>query len=219
MATFRETPIYQDTMEEMLEKHNIEKLIQYERYCRDNFLFDQQKDCFADESRVRITWYDGDGKEFVERSRRMSKATGEPGDDSLYKGPKHKIYNTFVWLNKDKAVAEMQTMMFAYHDLDGEVYTRNGWARLLYKVQKTDGVWKIKGLDCIYERDLLFPVTPGCDFDPEADFSQYRKSYKCISYIFDHSGMPNNNELPGDDRPEITEALYEEADEWLNGDV
>ena len=55
MTTFREAPVYQDTMEEMLEKHNIEKLIQYERYCRDNFLFDQQKECFADQSRVRIT--------------------------------------------------------------------------------------------------------------------------------------------------------------------
>ena len=216
MATFRETPVFQDTMEEMLEKHNIEKLIQYERYCRDNFLFDQQKECFAQQSRVRITWYDGDGREFVERSRKMS--AGRPEGDALYRGPKHKIYNTFVWLNGDKAVAETQTMMFAYHDLDGNTYARNGWARLLYRVQKIDGVWKIRGLDCIYERDLLLPVTPDYDFDTETDFSKYRKSYQCISYLFDHGGMPNNNELPGDDRPELVEALYTEADAWLRSD-
>ena len=217
MTNFREMPVYQDTMEEMLEKHNIEKLIQYERYCRDNFLFDQQKECFAAESRVRITWFDGDGREFVERSRTMAEGSGR-SDDALYKGPKHKIYNTFVWLNNDKAVAEMQTMMFAYHDLDGTEYTRNGWARLLYKVQKIDGVWKIRGMDCIYERDLLFPVTPSYEFDTSADFSKYRKSYKCISYLFDQSGMDNNNRLPGDDRPLIVQELYEEATNWLMQD-
>ena len=218
MKTFRETPVYQDTMEDMLEKHNIEKLLQYERYCRDNFLFDQQKDCYADESRVRITWYDGDGKEFVEQSRKQAEKTGQVADDALYRGPKHKIYNTFVWLKNDKAVAEMQTMMFAYHDLNGVEYTRNGWARLLYKVQKIDGIWKIKGLDCIYERDLLFPVSPDYSFDTQVNYDQFRKSYKCISYLFDRSGMPNNNELPGDDRPDLEEKLYIEADEWLNSD-
>ena len=142
--------------------------------------------------------------------------TFRSADDALYRGPKHKIYNTFVWLNKDKAVAEMQTMMFAYHDLDGSTYSRNGWARLLYKVQKTEGIWKIKGLDCIYERDLMIPVTPDYGFDTEIDFDKFRKSYKCISYLFDRGGVPNNNELPGDDKLQLVEALYAEADEWLN---
>ena len=218
MARFRETPVYQDTMEEMLEKHNIEKLLQYERYCRDNYLFDQMKDCYSDESRVRITWYDGDGKQFVERSAKASERSRSEDPAALYKGPKHKIYNTFVWLNNDKALAEMQCLMGAYHELNEHEYLRYGWARLLYKVQKEDGIWRIKGLDCIYERDFLVPVTPDNGFDTDIDFSEYRKSYQCISYLFDKGGTPNNNELPGDDRPELTEALYEEADAWLYGE-
>ena len=50
------------------------------------------------------------------------------------------------------------------------------------------------------------------------NYDQFRKSYKCISYLFDRGGMPNNNELPGDDRPDLEEKLYIEADEWLNAD-
>ena len=69
MKLFNETPVYNDTPETLCEKSNITKLVEYERYCRDMRLFDEEKECFSEESRVKITWFDGDGREFVERSR------------------------------------------------------------------------------------------------------------------------------------------------------
>ena len=211
--SFMDLPLYQDDAAAMLEKHNITKLLEYERYCRDMLRFDEQKACYAEKSRVRITWYDGDGREFVERSR---EASSGPRKNGTYSSPRHKIYNTFVWLNGDKAVAEMQCMMGAYHVLEGTEYHRLGWARLLYRVIREDGCWKIAGLDCIYERDMLLPVKPDSRtvIDP-AEFEPYRPSYQCISWLFGRSGVPCSQELPGDDRPEIVQALYDETSNWL----
>ena len=209
MKLFNDLPVYDDTPEEMTEKHNITKLVEYERFCRDMQKFDEEKECFSEHSRVRISWFDGDGREFVERSR--------GGSRELWSAPKHKIYNTFVWLNGDKAVAEAQCMMGAYNTVEEIVYHRIGWARLLYRVQKEDGLWKIKALDCIYERDMLVPVVPCAPLDP-AEFEKYRPSYRCISWLFEKWGTPYNDRLPGDDRPEILNELYEEVTNWLMQD-
>lgn len=214
--TFFDLPVYQDDAKSMLEKHNITKLLEYDRYCRDTMRFDEQKKCYAEKSRVRITWYDGDGREFVERSRKMS----ESGKlkDGTYSTPRHKIYNTFVYLNGDKAVAEMQCMMGAYHTINNVEYHRFGWARLLYRVVKEENVWKIAALDCIYERDMLVPVVPDKNalVDPK-DFEKYRASYKCVSWLFEKTGLPCSQELPGDDKPETVQKLYDEASSWLLG--
>ena len=212
IQSFFDLPVYQDDMQTMLEKHNIEKLIQYERYCRDNEMFNEMEKCYAEDSHVKITWFDGNGREFVRRSAKM--AEGKETDP--YFMPKHKIYNTFVWLNGDKAIAECQCMMFNYHDIDGAVYNREGFARLLYRVEKENGIWQVKSMDCIYERDFMVPVVPGQGKEfTEEDFSKYRKSYKCISWIFEHQGMPCSDDEAGDDKPETVKKLYEEAGKWL----
>ena len=108
--------------------------------------------------------------------------------------------------------------MGTYHPIDGVEYHRLGWARLLYKVVKENGVWKVAGLDCIYERDMLIPTIPDakCFVDP-AEFASFRQSYKCVSWLFNRTGMPCSDELPGDDRPETVQKLYDEAEAWLNG--
>ncbi len=189
-----------------LEKNNIKELVTYERYCRDNGLFDEMKDCYSDESRVRITWFDGDGKEFVERFHKMGT------------GAKHKINTAFVWMLGDKAICEVTTLMMgAYMIIDGVQCSHTGWARLLYRVEKETGVWRIKGLDCIYERDTLVPVIPVANFSIEPEkINKYRESYKCLCYTLELQGLPANQELPGDDRPETVAALYEEAGQWLS---
>ena len=209
MKLFDQVPVYNDTPETLCEKSNITKLVEYERYCRDMMMFDEEKECFCEESHVKISWFDGDGREFVERSR--------SGAGKLWTSPRHKIYNTFVWLNGNKAVAEAQCMMGAYNSVDGVQYHRLGWARLLYRVQKENGLWKVKALDCIYERDMLIPVIPSAALDA-SEFDKYRPSYKCVSWLFDKRGIPCSDRLPGDDRPLIVQELYEDVTNWLAQD-
>lgn len=203
--SFFDIPQYHNDAALALEKNNIEELVTYERYCRDNGRFDDMKACYSDESRVHISWYNGDGKEFAERSRK----TGV--------GAKHKINTVFAWTLADKAICEVTTLMMgAYLMIDGVQCCHTGWARLLYRVGKGAGFWRIKGLDCIYERDMLTPVIPVANFGIDPDkINKYRESYKCLCYTLELQGLSFSQDLPGDDRPETVAALYEDAGRWL----
>ena len=75
---------------------NILELIQFERFCRDNALWDSMRSCFAEDSRVNISWFDGTGEEFVKSSEEMNRYAP------------HQIYNTQMWINDNRAIAMMQ---------------------------------------------------------------------------------------------------------------
>ena len=210
MKDFFDTSLNEDSLEDIVEKHNITKLLEFERYFRDNNMYDRQEECYAQNSVVTISWYQGDGKEFVRRSARSAAK-----HKNAYFQPKHRINNTFIWLNKDKALAEMQCEMFNYHIVDGDLYDRGGYARLLYRVIKENGTWKIAGLDCIYEKDYLYPVYPNGKKIDSSEFENYRQSYQCMTYVFEQEGRPVKEDLPGDDRPDLVNKLYKEANAWL----
>ena len=203
--SFFDVKQYHNDSQTVVDKWNVRELVEYERYCRDNLRFDDMKECYSDESRVRLSWYDCDGKAFVERSR----STGV--------GAKHKIFNAFVWLNGDRGISELSAMLQGPKQLfDGIECNHTSYARLLYRVEKEDSGWKIKGFDCIYERDTLIPVIPTKNFEIDpSKINKYRESYKCLSYALELQGLPCNQELPGEDRLETITALYEEASLWL----
>ena len=203
--TLFDLPVYEDDVQAMLDKHNIKALIEAERYYRDNLHYDKMEECYAKESRVRISWYDGDGREFV----RISSNSGL--------GVKHKIHSTMIWLNGDKAVAEMQTTMMGKREVvDGVDTDTKGYSRLLYKCRKEDGVWRIKGLDCIYERDWITAAGGHALHNTEpADSEHARDSYKYLHAQLKRLGLDVNTELPGEDDLTTIEGLYTEAYDWL----
>ena len=202
--SFFDIPLYEDDAQAMLDKHNIKALVEAERYYRDNLHFDLMEKTYSKESRVRITWYDGDGREFVRRSSGQGL------------GVKHKVHSTTIWLNGNKAIAEMQCTMIGNREVvnDVEVDT-SGFSRLLYKVQKEeDGVWRIKGFDCIYERDWITPVKGDVVKDAEIPEGA-RESYKCLSAQLARKGLDVSTDLPGEDEITTIQALYDEASEWI----
>ncbi|MDQ7093623.1 hypothetical protein REC12_08480 [Desulfosporosinus sp. PR] len=84
--------------QEMLDKAAIKELLEFERFCRDNALWDEMKKCYAEDSTVNISWFQGSGHGFADASSKMES-----------KAP-HKLYNTAIWLNGDKAVAIMMPL-------------------------------------------------------------------------------------------------------------
>ena len=84
-----------NTPEEQQDKADILELINFERYCRDNALWDEMRKCFTEDSTVSISWYEGSGDGFVTASSNMG--TYAP----------HKIHNTLTWINGDRAVTVM----------------------------------------------------------------------------------------------------------------
>lgn len=194
----------QNTVQDMLEKANVRELVEFERFCRDNALWDEMKKCYAPDSQVNISWFHGTGHEFVEASSRME--TYAP----------HKIYNTEIWLNGDRAVAVMMTTIQIRTEIDGYPVELQSEAKLLFRVRKSDGLWMIVSFDSIYEKDALVPVLPNSELSIPKDMpANSRKSYACMIYVMEKLGRPVNRELPGIDRPDLVERIYRELEEWL----
>ena len=90
--------------------------------------------------------------------------------------------------------------------------------RLLSRARKDGGTWRLASLDCIYEKDMIHPVDPSQRLEIDRERLQtYRPSYRWLCYNLEMLGRPTNADLPGDDRQDLVEGLYREADEWLNG--
>ena len=193
-----------NTPQEMLDKASVKELVEFERFCRDNALWDEMKKCFASDSVVNISWYQGSGHGFVDASSKMK-----------MRAP-HKIYNTAVWLNNDKAVAIMMATIGIRIEIDGTLADVLSDAKLIFRTKKIDGHWLIAAFESIYDQDSIVPVLPSSTLNvSSSDLAGFRKSYACLSYSMHRNGLSVNNELPGIDRPDLIARLYRELDEWL----
>ena len=188
------------TSEELIDKFAVKELIEYERFCRDNALWEQMHTCFAEDSTVCISWYQGSGHGFVEASSKMK--THAP----------HKLNSTLVWLNGNKAAAVTMACIQTRNELSGRLMDLSSYTRLLYTLRREESVWKIVTMDCIYEKDSLVPTLP---VDVEPPCLGMRTSYSGLATVLSMEGYRIADNLPGDDRPELTAELFERAAQWL----
>ena len=189
------------TVEEMLDKFAVKELVEYERFCRDNALWEQMTQCFTDTSQVTISWYQGSGRGFVEASSKME--TRAP----------HKLNSTLVWLNGDRAAAVTMACIQTRSRIEGQTLDLASYTRLLYTLVREKGIWKIATMDCIYEKDCLTPAAPA-DFRPVRPAA--RDSYSNLAGVLSLEGYSIADDLPGDDRPELTKVLLERTGRWLD---
>ena len=195
----------ENSIQNVVDKFDIKELIEFERFCRDNAQWEEMKKCFADNSTVTISWFKGSGHEFVDASSKME--TYAP----------HKLFDTLIWINNDKAVAITMATIQIRMDMQGHTVELQSDVKLLYKTQRIDGAWSIISMEGIYEKDSLIPVTPTADITiPTEEIAKFRPSYANVSYALSKSGYEINNELPGIDRPETVTKLYQESEDWLN---
>ena len=58
--------------QQALDKAAIRELVEFERYCRDNALWDEMKKCYTEDSHVKISWFEGTGHGFVDASSKWT---------------------------------------------------------------------------------------------------------------------------------------------------
>ena len=185
----------------------ITQVILKERQGRDRGWFDQEAECFHQDSRVHITWFDGPGSEFVRRSRKTY-AQGIR--------PTHRLAPPVIHLRDGRAVAEVPAEISVVQDFGGVKAYIVAYTRLVYRLESRSGVWKITQFDCIYERDTLVPLTYGAAIDLDPDLlARFRPSYMYLGYHLHETGLAVRDDLYGDDRPDEVDALYEDAFAWM----
>jgi hypothetical protein len=184
----------------------ISQLVLFERECRDLSRWNGMRDCFHPDSRVRISWFNGSGAEFVEGSI-----------DMVRRGmlAKHRLGPPLVRLANNRAVASLSAIIDIPDKLGGVDVMLSTYARFLFRTEKRDGRWKISFFDAIYTRDELTSAIPGQTIAiATADVKSFRASYRMMSYLLTLKGYKVNMDLAGDDRPETVAAMNAEIFGW-----
>lgn len=204
---FYQCKMGENTLEDVIDKVNIRELIEFERYCRDYKLWDEMRRCYHDDATVVVSWMTGTPDEFVAGSKRMN-ASKAPA--------KHKVFDTIIWKNGKRAVAECITAIQIRCPMDDDIVDMSTHTRLHYCVEKRSGVWKIASIAPIYEKDSMRSMyTDGTFHASKAELDQYRPSYANMMMRQMRYGLVPNGELAGEDRPESVAALYEASSKWL----
>jgi hypothetical protein len=184
----------------------VSQLVLRERFSRDLGLWEQMRDCFHDDSMVRISWIKASGPEFVRRSKEMAERNVQAS---------HRLGPIFVTLAGDRAIVQLAAIVDVPFTLNGIKVMMSSHARLLLRAERRGGVWRLSGFDAIYLRDEIVPVIPGqiVTIDPDA-LRDFRPSYRLLSYCFRIGGFPVPNDLAGVDRPDLVKALVREIYDW-----
>ncbi|MCP5143646.1 MAG: nuclear transport factor 2 family protein [Gammaproteobacteria bacterium] len=189
----------------------VSQLILRERESRDMCYWNRMRDCFHPDSVVNISWFKGNGYDFVAGSRDMF----ERGTCA-----KHRLGPVLVTLNGKRAVATLSAIIDIPMALEGVDVILSAHCLMVYRAEQRDGIWRIFGFEAIYRRDEFTPAVIGNtpNIDPAA-LKPYRASYRNLCYSLALNGFTPSNDLPGEDRPELANALLQEVYGWAGLDV
>jgi len=150
----------------------VSQLVLRERLSRDLGLWEQMRDCFHDDSVVRISWINASGPEFVRRSMAEQNVRAS-----------HRLGPIFVTLAGDRAIAQLAAIIDIPFALNETEVMTSCHHRLLLRAERRESVWRLSGFDAVYLRDEIAPVIPGqtVAVDPEA-VKAFRPSYRLLSY-------------------------------------
>jgi hypothetical protein len=184
----------------------VTQLVLRERLSRDLGLWEQMRDCFHDDSVVRISFINASGPEFVRRSKEMAERNVKAS---------HRLGPIFVTLAGDRAIAQLAAIIDIPFTLKGTEVMVSSHARLLIRAERREGVWRVYGFDVVYLRDEMNAVIPGQTIavDPGV-LKGFRPTYPLLSYCLASNGFPARNDLAGVDRPDLVNALTEEVYSW-----
>ncbi|MGD1210830.1 MAG: nuclear transport factor 2 family protein [Candidatus Acidiferrales bacterium] len=184
----------------------ITQLILRERESRDTGRWETMRGCFWPDSLVRVSWFRGNGADFVAGSIDMA----ERGVRA-----KHRLAPILVTLAGDRAVASLVGIIDLPVKLQGVDLTLSTHARFLYRAERRDQQWKIFGFDAIYMRDELTSAIPGQSVTIDAnELKSFRASYRMLLYYLKSEGYEVDSNLAGEDQPETVEALNREIFGW-----
>jgi hypothetical protein len=195
----------------MSAEQKIIDLVVRERRARDMADWETMLACFHDDSVVDISWTRAGGPDFVELSRRALAA----GTRSV-----HLLGPVSARAVGDRGTAEVGAQIAVQGEIAGTLCAITALARLVERVERRRGEWRIVELAAIYQLDTMTTAIPGQSVALERDrILRYRPSYRMLSWWVAQTQGEDavRHELPGTDRPELVAALHERYERWLTG--
>jgi hypothetical protein len=184
----------------------VTQLVLRERTSRDLGLWEQMRDCFHADSRVRLSWIDATGPEFVERSREMA-ARGVRAA--------HRLGPVLVTLAGDRAIAGCAGIIDIPFTVHGVEAMLSSHARFLFRAERRRDQWRLAAFDALYLRDEITTAIPGAELRIDAQALQgYRASYRLLAYCLALVGFPVRDDLAGQDRADLVADVTREVYQW-----
>lgn len=182
-----------------------------ERWARDMQQWDVMRDQFHRDSLVDISWIRTSGPEFVRLSKEGFEAGSRTG---------HVLSPVLVKVNGKRAVADTGSIIEVRFTLAGVVAFLTAFGRIVERIERRRGVWRISRLQVIYQFDFLTPENPAETIVLDAQRGErYRAAYRGLSYWVEatRGAAAVRDDLPGIDRPETIRTLYSSNAAWLSG--
>lgn len=201
-----ERPASAKALAEAADISTIQQLILRERLSRDLGLWEQMRDCFHEDSVVRLSWIDASGPEFVRRSKEMAERDVRAA---------HRLGPILVTLAGDRAIAQLGAIIDIPGQVKGIAVIFSSHVRFVFRTERREGTWRISGFDCIYQRDEIDPVIPGqvVTIEPN-ELKDFRPSYQLLCFRLVSGGYKPRLDLAGVDRPDLVAALTREIYGW-----
>jgi hypothetical protein len=198
-------------LQRLLDREQIIELIRLERYLRDHARWEELADCYAEDSRVKTTWFEGTGREFARASQEMAEQRGRQS--------RHLITPTYIRIAGDRALVDSYGEIHNRSMLEGVEVDTLQYCRFFSRVRRTAAGWRLVSFDGIYGKDQIWPVDPSQSLP--LTFSQLdglRPSYRIWAYMLSLKGYEIGPDELGDDRPDLLEAFSAAAEAWLHGE-
>lgn len=217
MKMFYEAPMANLSDEEILEKQKIRELVEYDRYCYDYKLKEEQCKLWHEDATLLVTWFKGTFQEYINSSPVKNPA---PLEERVLESHHHRVNDTIVWLNGNKAIAEVLCFLNFRSKIAGEWMDLQCWVRFHYRLEKRGGKWGILYFEGIYEKDRLDPVFQDCEWKiPRQEVMKHRPINWYMSVRGEYLGAAENpDSWAGWDRPETVQRLYDESSVWFGLD-
>jgi len=192
---------------ELADRLAIAELVRMERFHRDRRRWDELAADYIEDSRVKTTWFEGTGREFAAASRDMLRR----GRESI-----HLITPTDIRVNGDRALSESHAQIHNRSVIRGVECDMTQYCRFFSRVVRTPQGWKLASFDGIYHKDTIAPVNPAdrVPIEPR-ELDGLRPSYRIWAFAISLKGYDIGPEELGDDRPDLLERFYAEAEAWL----
>ncbi len=204
MSTFE---VDRALLADTLDKQAIRELVREERFWRDRGEWDKLAGCYTEDSHVKTTWFEGTAREFAAASKEMA----ERGRHST-----HPIEPVHVRVKGDRALVESVAEIRNRGTIGGVEVDMVMYCRFFSRVQRTPEGWRLATFDGIYHKDAMAPVNPRealpVDWD---DLRRRRPSYRAWACVLSSRGYDVGADELGDDRADLLEPFYSEAERWL----
>ena len=192
----------------MTDYEAINNLIVSERIYRASHRNEELAKCYADDAQIHTSWQSGGVNSFI----------GKGSEEVVAELPMvNRCGGALIYQNGNKSFVEYPTTTTRGVYVNDVEAILTSYMRLLYRVEKRNGEWKITSMTSINESDELAPAIPGQDLKINpADVKGLRISYRWLSYTRQIVGGTISQDLPGTDRPAEVKKIYDTELGWLN---